>query len=70
MKKFKGKEVLFVWSLFIILIVIVMIWSVFSFKVLFVLKGKLFVLVVNFDLFGIFSNILYKLIILLLNLIG
>ncbi|MBA9875046.1 L-lactate permease, partial [Ralstonia insidiosa] len=69
-KKLKGKEVLFAWSPFIILTVIVMIWSAPSFKALFAPKGKLSALVANFDLPGTFSNISHKPITLSLNLIG
>ena len=69
-RKLKGKEVLFAWSPFIILTVIVMIWSAPSFKALFAPKGKLSALVANFDLPGTFSNISHKPITLSLNLIG
>ncbi|MDH9930479.1 L-lactate permease [Staphylococcus capitis] len=69
-KHHKGKEILYAWSPFVILTIIVMIWSSPSFKGLFLPKGKLSSLVFNFNLPGTFSDIAHKPIVLSLNIIG
>lgn len=47
-----------------------MIWSVLFFKNLFLLNGVLLLLVFKFNLFGIISEVIYKLLVLILNIIG
>jgi len=69
-KYLTAKQVLYAWSPFIILTVIVMVWSSPSFKGLFLPKGKLSSLVLNFSLPGTFSDIAHKPIMLSFNFIG
>ena len=69
-KHLTAKQVLYAWSPFIILTVIVMVWSSPSFKGLFLPKGKLSSLVLNFSLPGTFSDIAHKPIMLSFNFIG
>lgn len=69
-KHHSAKSILYAWSPFVILTIIVMIWSAPSFKNLFLPKGKLSSLVLNFNLPGTFSEVAHKPITLSLNLIG
>ncbi|MDS3850932.1 L-lactate permease [Staphylococcus hominis] len=65
-----GKEILYAWSPFIILTVIVMIWSATFFKNLFAPNGPLSALVFNFNLPGTYSDVTHKPIMLTFNFIG
>ena len=64
------KDVLYAWSPFIILTVIVMIWSAPFFKHLFLPKGALSSLVFHFNLPGTLSDVTHKSLVLTLNIIG
>lgn len=68
--KHKPKEIIYAWSPFVILTVIVMIWSAQSFKSLFAPDGALSSLVFNITLPGTYSDIANKAITLPLNIIG
>lgn len=63
-------NVLYAWSPFIILTVIVMIWSAPFFKHLFLPKGALSSFVFHFNIPGTLSDITHKPLILTLNVIG
>ncbi|SNV80544.1 L-lactate permease [Staphylococcus simiae] len=63
-------NVLYAWSPFIILTVIVMIWSAPFFKHLFLPKGALSSFVFHFNLPGTLSDITHKPLVLTLNVIG
>ncbi|MBK1405241.1 L-lactate permease [Staphylococcus hominis] len=69
-KPHSGKEILYAWSPFIILTVIVMIWSATFFKNLFAPNGPLSALVFNFNLPGTYSDVTHKPIMLTFNFIG
>lgn len=65
-----ASQVLYAWSPFIVLTVIVMIWSAPFFKQLFLPKGVLSSLVFHFNLPGTMSEVTHKPLMLTLNVIG
>ena len=69
-KHHNAKEIIYAWSPFVILTVVVMIWSAPFFKNLFLPNGKLSSLVLNFNLPGTFSEVAHKPIMLSFNFIG
>ncbi|AMG19614.1 L-lactate permease [Staphylococcus saprophyticus] len=68
--KHQPKEIIYAWSPFVILTVVVMIWSASFFKALFVPGGALESFVFNIALPGTYSEIANKAITLPLNIIG
>ncbi|WP_436862795.1 L-lactate permease [Staphylococcus caeli] len=68
--KHKPKEIIYAWSPFVILTIIVMIWSAPAFKALFAPGGALASFVFNITLPGTYSDIANKAITLPLNIIG